>query len=211
MILRHCRRQDRSTRSGPALVFAAALTITAVPNAACSQQATPPGGPHPAAKAGEPEVAQRGQRAPREIRYGDWRKFCFAAAGTAKVCRTTISGTFETGQTAVRVDLIEREGGGSARLQLFLPVGMYLQAGVKLTIDQGGPHRIPYSWCLSNACIAADVADPGIIKEMQTGQKLQLEVVDSNILAITTSLPLNQFASVRQGAPVQTFDQAIDE
>jgi hypothetical protein len=24
-------------------------------------------------------------------------------------------------------------------------------------------------------------------------------------------LPLNQFASVRQGAPVQTFDQAIDE
>jgi hypothetical protein len=46
---------------------------------------------------------------------------------------------------------------------------------------------------------------------METGQTLQLEVVDSNILAITTSLPLNQFAGIRQGAPVQTFDQAIDE
>jgi invasion protein IalB len=211
MFRRHCRRQERSAWSGPALVFAAALAMTAVPEAACSQQATAPGGPHPAAKAGESEVAQRGQRAPREIRYGDWRKFCFAAAGTAKVCRTTISGTFETGQTAVRVDLIEREGDGSARLQLFLPVGMYLQAGVKLSVDQGEPRRIPYSWCLTNACIAADVADPAIVREMETGQKLQLEVVDSNILAIATSVPLNQFASVRRGAPAQTFDQAIDE
>jgi invasion protein IalB len=207
---RHCRRQDRSARSRPALVFAAALAMTGVAEAACSQQATPPG-PYPAAKASGPEVAQRGQRATREISYGDWRKFCFAAAGTAKVCRTTISGTFETGQTAVRVDLIEREGDGSARLQLFLPVGMYLQAGVKLTVDQGEPRRIPYSWCLTNACIAADVVDPAMIGEMETGRKLQLEVVDSNILAITTSLPLNQFASVRRGAPVQTFDQAIDE
>ena len=127
------------------------------------------------------------------------------------VCRTSITGTFETGQTAVRVDLIEREGDGSARLQVFMPVGMYLQAGVKLTIDQGSPHRIAYTWCLTNACIAADVADSKIIKEMETGQKLQLEVVDSNILAITTSLPLNQFASIRQGVPAQTFDQAIDE
>ena len=127
------------------------------------------------------------------------------------MCRTCISGTFETGQAAIRVDLIEREGDGGARLQVFLPVGMYLQAGVKLTIDQGNPHRIPYTWCLTNTCIAADVADSTIIQEMETGQKLQLEVVDSNILAITISLPLKQFAAVRQGVPTQTFDQAIHE
>jgi hypothetical protein len=50
------------------------------------------------------------------------------------VCRTTISGALETGQSAVRIDLIEREGEGAARLQLFLPVGLYLQAGVKITM-----------------------------------------------------------------------------
>ena len=88
---------------------------------------------------------------------------------------------------------------------------MYLQAGVKLTIDQGHPHRMAYSWCLTNACIAAEVADAKLIKEMEAGQKLQLEAVDSNILAITTSLPLVQFASVRQGVPAQTFNQTIDE
>jgi invasion protein IalB len=170
-------------------------------DSAYAQQATQPGGA---------EVALRGQRAAREIKYGDWRKFCFKPAGTKMVCRTTISGTWETGQTAVRIDLIEREDGGS-RLQLFLPVGLYLQAGVKITIDQGTPYRIPYVWCLTNTCIAGDAADPKTIREMEAGQQLLLEVVDSNILSVTTSLPLKQFSAARQNAPLQTFDQAIDE
>jgi invasion protein IalB len=95
--------------------------------------------------------------------------------------------------------------------KLFLPVGLYLQAGVKITIDQGPAYRIPYVWCLTNTCIAADLADPKLIKEMETGQKLQLEVVDSSVLAVTTALPINQFAAVRQGTPTQTFEQNIDE
>ena len=127
------------------------------------------------------------------------------------VCRTTITGTFETGQSAVRIDLIERESDNSARLQLFLPVGLYLQAGVKITIDQGAAYRIPYVWCLTNTCIAADRADPRLLEEMETGQRLLLEVVDSSVLTVSTSLPLNQFATVRQGIPAQTFEQAIDE
>ena len=121
------------------------------------------------------------------------------------------AGTFETGQSAVRIDLIEREGDKAARLQLFLPVGLYLQAGVKLTVDQGAAYRIPYVWCLTNTCIAADLADPKLLKEMETGQKLLLEVVDSSVLTVSTSLPLDQFAMVRRGAPAQTFEQAIDE
>ena len=167
--------------------------------------------PRPNEKAPGQEFATRGQRAAREIKYSDWRKFCFKTPGTNLICRTTINGTFETGQSAVRIDLIEREGDKAARLQLFLPIGLYLPAGVKITIDQGTAHRIPYVWCLTNTCIAADLADPGLIKEMESGQKLVLEVVDSSLLTVSTSPPLNQFATVRQGPPTQTFEQAIDE
>jgi invasion protein IalB len=195
-------------RRGKAIGALTLLTVAATFSLACSERARSQQAA-PSAKADAPEVGQRGQRGIREIKYGDWRKFCFAAAGAKTVCRTSITGTFDTGQTAVRVDLIE--GDGSARLQVFMPVGMYLQAGLKLTIDQGIPHRIAYTWCLTNACIAADVADTKLIKELETGQKLQLEAVDSNILAITTSLPLDQFAVIRQGVPAQTFNQAIDE
>jgi invasion protein IalB len=198
---RHGRQLPSLLRLASILAVAGLLLLMSLADNAYAQQATQPGGA---------EVAQRGQRAAREIKYGDWRKFCFKPAGTKMVCRTTISGTWETGQIAVRIDLIDREDGAS-RLQLFLPVGLYLQAGVKLTVDQGIPHKIPYVWCLTNACIAGDAADPKTIREMEAGQQLLLEVVDSSILAVTTSLPLKQFESAHRGPPAQTFDQDIDE
>jgi hypothetical protein len=46
---------------------------------------------------------------------------------------------------------------------------------------------------------------------MESGQKLLLEVVDSNVLTVSTSVPLGQFTAVRQGTPTQIFEQAIDE
>ena len=164
-----------------------------------------------AAKAASDEFAARGQREARNIKYGDWEKLCFKPGGAKMVCRTTISGTFETGQTAVRVYVTEREGDSSARLQLFLPVGLYMPAGAKLSIDKGTAYKIPFTWCLTNTCIAADAAQPALLRELEAGKNLTVEVVDTNLLAVTTLLPLAQFAAARKGAPAQTFEQAIDE
>jgi invasion protein IalB len=175
------------------------------------QQSSPTGSSQANDKPAGQEFAPRGQRMARTIKYSDWSKVCFKTPGTNMVCRTSISGTFETGQSAVRIDLIEREGDKAARLQMFLPVGLYLQPGVKLTIDQGTPFRIPYVWCLTNTCIAADLADPRLLKELETGNTLLLEVVDSSVLTVSTSLPLNQFTAVRQGTPSRVFEQAIDD
>jgi invasion protein IalB len=175
------------------------------------QQSSPTGGSKANDKLGGQEFAPRGQRMARTIKYSDWSKVCFKTPGTNMVCRTSISGTFETGQSAVRIDLIEREGDKAARLQLFLPVGLYLQAGVKITVDQGTPYRIPYVWCLTNTCIAADLAEPRLLKDLETGNTLLLEVVDSSVLTVSTSLPLSQFAAVREGTPSRVFEQAIDE
>ena len=88
------------------------------------------------------EILPRGHRTANDITYGDWRKFCFRAGGAKTLCRTTITGTFETGQTAVRLDLIEREGARAARLQLFVPVGMYLRIPIELRVDQGRPYPL---------------------------------------------------------------------
>ncbi|MBW7967402.1 invasion associated locus B family protein [Bradyrhizobium sp. BR 10261] len=157
------------------------------------------------------EVATRGQREAKDINYGAWQKLCFKAGGAPTLCRTTITGKFPTGQMAVRIDLIERDGTPTARLQLFVPVGMYLQQPVKLTIDEGAPVRVPYTWCLANACIAADVAPADVVKQMEAGKTLTLETVDSNLLALTTSAPLTQFAAAHKGAPAKTLEQYVDE
>ncbi|MEY9182996.1 invasion protein IalB [Bradyrhizobium sp. USDA 326] len=185
---RNVLKDTRSTRAIVALALLAALAIPAIA-----------------------EIAPRGQRKADEIKYGAWQKLCFKAGGAQALCRTSITGTYETGQTAVRVDLIEREGEKTARLQLFVPVGMYLQAPVKLRVDQGAPYRVPYTWCLSNACIAGDAANPKLIKEMESGKTLDLEVVDNKLLSVTTSLPLAQFGPVRKGSPARTYEQDIDE
>lgn len=204
------RTETRSGRNYAMLSFAT-LLLAAVASVASNQRAASQQKSIVAPKPAGTEVAPRGQREVKDIAYGDWQKLCFKPGGAKMLCRTSITGTFATGQTAVRLDIVEREGDGTARLQLFAPVGMYLPAGIKLTIDQGKPYGVPYTWCLTNACIAGNVADPKMVGEMDTGHTLRLDFVDSNLLSLTTSLPLAQFASVHRGAPAQTFDQDIDE
>jgi invasion protein IalB len=187
------------------LLFGTAFTVS-VADPAFAQTAPPT-----TTKAAVDEFAAHGQREARNIKYGDWQKICFKPGGAKMVCRTTISGTFETGQIAVRVYVIEREGDSGARLQLFLPVGLYMPPGVKLTIGTGTAHRIPFTWCLTNTCIAGDLAKPVLLREFEAGKNLTVEVVDTNLLAVTTSLPLSQFSAIRKGAPAQVFEQQIDE
>jgi invasion protein IalB len=204
----HCieTRSRRNTKLSCAALLMAAVAITASYLPAASQQS-----PTVAPKTAGTEIAPRGQRDVKDVAYGDWKKLCFKPGAAKMICRTSIGGTFATGQVAVRLDIVEREGDGATRLQVFSPVGMYLPKPVKLTIDQGEPHSVPYTWCLTNACIAGTVADPKMVKEMASGQTLRLEFVDSSLLTLTTSVPLGQFASVHKGAPAQTFEQDIDE
>jgi len=200
-------------RQGPICASAtyAVLLLAAVASVAFAQPVASQQNPADAPKPAGTEIAPRGQREVKDISYGDWKKLCFKPGGAKMICRTSIAGTFPTGQMAIRVHIVEREGDDNARLQVFSPVGMYLPEPAKLTIDQGKPHSVPYTWCLTNACIAGAVADPKMVKEMASGQTLRLEFVDSSILTLTTSLPLGQFASVHKGAPAQTFEQNIDE
>jgi invasion protein IalB len=183
--------------------------VTTTPGFAGEQYVEFPRAEHATPKLSEAEVGPRGQHMPRDIKYSAWRKVCFAPPDAKMLCRTTSEGTWDTGQVAVRVDVIERAA-GSGRLQIFVPVGLYLQPGIKVTIDQGAPIQVPYSWCLTNICVAAAPASPDLIHQMESAQKLTLEVVDSNILAVTTSLPLDRFAAVRNAAPTQVFEYLLD-
>ena len=187
------------------LVFVIAVILSGS-DVALAQPAPPT-----VSRVAEDEFAARGPREARNIKYGDWQKLCFKPGGARMVCRTTISGTFETGQIALRIYLTEREGGSAARLQLLLPVGLYIRPGAKLSVDKGAAYRIPFTWCLTNTCIAGDRAAPALLREMETGKSLAIEVVDTNLLAVTTSLPLQNFAAARKGAPAQVFEQKIDE
>jgi invasion protein IalB len=158
----------------------------------------------------EPEVAPRGRHAPRDITYSQWQKLCFKVPGKETLCRTSITGTWDTGQIAIRLDVIERLG--SARLQILLPVGLYLQAGVKLKVDANERAvTLPYNWCFANLCVAAAPARGELIRAMEKGPVVSVEVVDTNLLNLTATIPLAEFASAYKGAPAKTIEQIVDE
>ena len=190
-----------------------ALGISMAATIAHSQEIIPFGDVPATADFSEAQIAARGQQKLPDLTYSTWKKLCFRGAQGADikmVCRTTINGKWDTGQTAIRVDLIEREGDPVARLQIFVAPGSFLQPGVKLTVDRGSPMQIPYVICLTNGCVAGSVANAGLIHDLESGQMLALETVNSNVVGVTNSLPLKEFAEVHQGAPAQIFEQRLE-
>jgi len=213
MDIRHLYSPARSARCR-FLVAGSLLVLMATQVMRVDAQQLVPFGDVPATENfSEAEIATRGQQQGRPLTYTPWRKVCFKAiqdAGSKMVCRTTINGKWDTGQIAIRVDLIEREGDPVARLQMFVPPGSFLQPGIKLTVDKGAPIQIPYVICLTNGCVAGSVANAALIHDLESGQMLALETVNSNVVGVTDSIPLNEFAKVRQGAPAQIFEQRLE-
>jgi invasion protein IalB len=193
-------------RSSPCALLAAFLVAASQPGFAASPAPLTP--PKENLPLSEPEVAPRGRAAPREIKYSQWRKLCFKAPGKDALCRTTITGTWDTGQMAIRLDLIEREG--QSRLQILLPVGLYLQAGVKLRFDRNEA-RLPYSWCFSNLCVAAAPVGKLAITALLEARSISVDVLNTNLVALTATIPTDQFSSAYKGAPAEVFEQIIEE
>src|ERR1700752_4714144 len=89
------------------------LCASIVATSASGQQVVPFGDVPATADFSEAEIAARGRQPARDLTYSDWTKICFKGvqgADTKMICRTTISGKWDTGQVVLRVDLIEREG-----------------------------------------------------------------------------------------------------
>jgi len=155
-------------------------------------------------------VEARGERQLRHLTYSGWRKLCFRPSPAAAICRTTIAGVSETGQEMLRIDLIEGEPQGGARLQIYLPPMLFLEAGVRIAIDGEAGVRLPFAWCFSNTCVAAHAVDAAFIRRMKSGREITLKVVDARVSTVTTSLPLDRFAAVNRGEPTLTFGESLE-
>jgi invasion protein IalB len=175
--------------------------------AGSAQQPTNPAGSD---ETGKLQVDPPRVQLPQIKKYSAWAKLCFKGSDGATICRTTSSGTDDNGQVVLRVDLIERADGGPARLQLFVPQGFNLPAGVKVTVDRGAATPVPYNWCLTNICIAAGPVVPSMVGEMESGQTLKIEQGTFNSSTVATNVPLDRFSAAHRGPP-ETYDFSLDD
>lgn len=138
-----------------------------------------------------------------QLIYSPWTKFCLKGqeANAKQVCFTGKDGRIESGMPVVAAVLIEPEGEPRKILRVTLPLGMSLQPGTRVIIDQGQPMQGPYVICFNNGCMADYEASNELISNMKKGQGLVIQGINGAGQAISLVLPLTDFAKAYDGPP----------
>jgi len=154
----------------------------------------------PAAKPAQaPQQAVQGQP---QLMYSPWMKVCGKDKGTneKKVCVVTKDGRLENGMPVAIVQLFEPEGQPKV-LRVTVPLGMQLQHGTRVIIDQGAPVNEPYKICFPVGCMSDYPVSDDMIKAMKKGKQIIVQAINMQGTPISLPLPLNDFAKAYDGPP----------
>jgi invasion protein IalB len=199
-----------------AFVVALATTMLTLP-AVLAQTPPPQKKDAPKAKA-QPKAQQpTGQAEPApaqaaepQLIFSPWTKFCLKGqeANAKQVCFTGKDGRVESGMPVVAAVLIEPDGEPKKILRVTLPLGMSIQPGTRVIVDQGQPMTGPYVICFQNGCMADYEASGELIGKMKKGQGLVVQGINGSGQAISLVLPLGDFGKAYDGPPTdpQVFE-----
>jgi len=120
--------------------------------------------------------AAHAQQTPPQT-VGDWQIECTQTeVGPQCILSQTLSQT-STNQRVVTLALQET-GDGRMAGNLLMPFGLFLAAGVQLTIgDRALDARLPFSTCLPVGCIVPIGFEASIIADFAAGSTLSLTVI----------------------------------
>jgi invasion protein IalB len=196
-------------RTLASLVFFAALVATSViivdlPRSRAQEPAPDarrqkPSNEQPNAQLGQP--AQAGDQ-PRLI-FSPWTKFCLKGqeADAKQVCFTGKDGRVESGMPVVAAVLIEPENDPKKVLRVTLPLGMSLQPGTRVIVDNGEPMTGSYVICFNNGCMADYEAGGELIGKLKKGRGLVIQAINGAGQPINLVVPLQDFAKAYDGPP----------
>jgi invasion protein IalB len=167
----------------------------AQPKAAAPQQKA---APVPA----QPQADAQGAEQPQLI-FSPWTKFCLKGQeqGAKQVCFTGKDGRVESGMPVVAAVLIEPDGEPKKILRVTLPLGMSIQPGTRVIVDQGQPMTGPFVICFNNGCMADYEASGELIGKLKKGQGLVVQGINGAGQPISLVLPLTDFAKAYDGPP----------
>jgi invasion protein IalB len=161
---------------------------------------------------GAPPPPPQAQPEQPKIDFSPWTKVCPKGqeANPKAVCLTGKDGVIETGMPVVAAVLIEPEGEPRKVLRVTLPLGMALQPGTRIVIDQGQPMTAPYVVCAPNGCMADYEASGELIANLKKGKGLAVQGINQAGQPITLVLPLADFAKAYDSPPTdpEAFRQA---
>jgi invasion protein IalB len=190
--------------------FAQAPPASPAPAAPAAPKAAPKAAPPkaaPAQKPAEPAAPQaqqpQAQAEQPQLIFSPWTKFCLKGqeANAKQVCFTGKDGRVESGMPVVAAVLIEPENDPKKVLRVTLPLGMSLQPGTRVIVDNGQPMTGPYVICFNNGCMADYEASGELIGKLKKGQGLVVQGINGAGQPISLVLPLQDFAKAYDGPP----------
>jgi invasion protein IalB len=213
-----------------ALVIAAATGLAATLLSGTALAQTPPAPPAPKAQAPKPAAPKPPAHKPAEaapapapqgqpqaqgeqpqLIFSPWTKFCLKGqeANAKQVCFTGKDGRVESGMPVVAAVLIEPENDTKKVLRVTLPLGMSIQPGTRVIVDQGQPMTGPYVICFNNGCMADYEASGELIGKLKKGQGLVIQGINGSGQPISLVVPLGDFAKAYDGPPTdpKVFEQ----
>jgi invasion protein IalB len=213
LVLAPARPVARSFAAAAATTILAALLGTS----ALAQTPPAPKGPAPAPKAAPkaaPKPAEtpapQAQQAPPaqqgeqpQLIFSPWTKFCLKGqeANAKQVCFTGKDGRVESGMPVVAAVLIEPENEPKKVLRVTLPLGMSIQPGTRVIVDNGQPMTGPYVICFNNGCMADYEASGELIGKLKKGQGIVIQGINGAGQPISLVVPLSDFAKAYDGPP----------
>jgi invasion protein IalB len=179
----------------------------AKPAAKPAQQPAPAQTQQPAQPA---QPQQQGANDQPQLMYSPWMKVCGKGPDTnnKQVCVVTKDGRLENGMPVAIVQLFEPEGEPKV-LRVTVPLGMQLQHGTRVIIDQNQPMQSPYKICFPVGCMADYPVTDDLIAKMKKGQQIVVQAINLQGTAISLPLPLADFAKAYDGPP--TDPKAFEE
>jgi invasion protein IalB len=154
----------------------------------------------PAAKPAPAPPQQAATQNPPQLMYSPWMKVCGKGKDTnnKEVCVVTKDGRLENGMPVAIVQLFEPKGLPKI-LRVTVPLGMQLQHGTRVIIDQGTPVNEPYKICFPVGCMSDYPVTDDMIAKMKKGHTLTVQAINMQGTPISLPLPLADFAKAYDG------------
>jgi len=183
--------------------FAAITAVIVGTSHSVAQQVAPKAQPKAKPKAAPAPTPQAQQSGQPDLTYSFWTKVCQKGpeADAKQVCFLARDAHLESGMPVAMVVLVEPEGEARKLLRVMLPLGVSLQAGTRVIVDNGQPFTGPYVICLFNGCMAEYEASEELITKMKSAQTLHVQGIYGSGQPINIPMPLADFAKAYDGPP----------
>lgn len=144
-------------------------------------------------------LAQAGQAAAASD--NPWVKICNTDQQSQKeICLITQELRADTGQFLASVAIREIKGEQRRLLLNSVPVGMLIQPGLQLQVDNNKAIEAKYTICFPNACYAETAFDnDAFIQQMKAGGKLRITALNQQAKPVRFEMTLVGFTAAYDG------------